>query len=241
MPDSGYSRSPILLKGALVELSKGFLGPVPNIIVFQYNPETMTRTLNEYKPNEEQQKKTQTEGVPIESSTVQPGDPIESFSLTLDLDATDGLEHPELNPLVVLSGVADRIAALEMLLYPVEAKDRDTVASVEGSTMAAATGAEKRLPNLEVPVVLFIWGPGRIVPVRLDSFQVEEQAFSPLLYPIRARVTVGMKVVTFTDPQDKRKKLAAAVYKYTRKQKQILAASNLVSNAESILGRLVGL
>jgi hypothetical protein len=90
---------------------------------------------------------------------------------------------------------------------------------------------------------MFVWGPGRIVPVRLTSFTVEEQAFSPLLYPIRAKVTVGLKILTPKDflPEDKRKfseDLAVASFNFTRKQKQVLAAANLANSVESILGML---
>jgi hypothetical protein len=41
----GYSRSPRLIKGALIEVSEPFLAPVPNIVLFQYNPETMSREM----------------------------------------------------------------------------------------------------------------------------------------------------------------------------------------------------
>ena len=111
---TGYPRSPKLLKGALIELSEPFLGPVPNIIVFQYNPETLSRTLNPWKPSSG-------EGTGADSgaaNTAQPFDPGETITLTLELDATDALEEPESHPVAVVSGVADRIAALEMLLYP---------------------------------------------------------------------------------------------------------------------------
>lgn len=111
---TGYSQSPKLLKGALVELSEPFLGPIPNVIVFQYNPETLTRELMPWAPP------TEAEGTePPTSGTAQPFDPTETFSLALELDAADALEEPESHPVAVLAGVADRIAALEMLLYQI--------------------------------------------------------------------------------------------------------------------------
>ena len=87
---------------------------MPNIIVFQYNPETLTRTLNPWKPSAGEGTGTDS-GV---ANTSQPFDPGETLTLTLELDATDALEEPESHPVAVVSGVADRIAALEMLLYP---------------------------------------------------------------------------------------------------------------------------
>ena len=91
-----------------------------------------------------------------------------------------------------------------------------------------------------MPVVLFAWGPGRIVPVRLTSFAVEEQAFSNLLYPIRAKVSIGLKVLSdaeFTGdsfPED----IARAAFRFTRKQKEVLAAANLVGSVGDLGGVL---
>jgi hypothetical protein len=93
-----------------------------------------------------------------------------------------------------------------------------------------------------VPVVLFVWGAGRIVPVRLTSFSVEEQAFTPTLYPIRAKVSVGLRVLTESAfPRRNRtasQKLAIAAYRYTLGQKQALSVANMANNVESILGLL---
>jgi hypothetical protein len=219
-----------LLKGALVELSEPFLGPVPNIIVFQYNPETMSRDLTPWSADVKQG------GHWGQDPSAQPFDPGETLSLTLELDATDALE--EGNSVAVVSGVADRIAALEMLLYPVS----DT-GSVLGQALRAL-GGESTVPRGHVSVVLFVWGPGRIVPVRLTSFTVEEQAFSPTLYPLRAKVTVGMRVLTTEDfsrpgaTLSTSEQLAVVAYKYTRAQKEILARLNLANSAESVLGLL---
>src|SRR4051812_48434222 len=111
---TGYSRSPKLLKGALIEFSERFIGPVPNIIVFQYNPEMMTRTLEVWSQNGGGESGTSNDT----SHTAQPFDPPETFTLALELDAADALENPAAHPVAFISGVADRIAAMEMLLYP---------------------------------------------------------------------------------------------------------------------------
>jgi hypothetical protein len=232
---NGYSRSPKLLKGALVELSSRFIGPVPNIIVFQYNPETLTRTLTAWQPSGRR-----AEGQPAKSAaTAQPTDPPESFTLTLELDATDDLEEGD--PVTVISGVSDRIAALEMLLYPQEDSLLGDLVGAIGSALSGGAIAAP-LPRRSVPIVLFVWGPGRIVPVRLTSFSVEEQAYSPTLYPIRARVSVGLKVLTPSDLKGhwdaSGKALAEAAFNFTRKQKQVWAAANIANNVEAILGLL---
>jgi len=251
----GYSRSPKLLKGALIQFSAPMLVPIPNIIVFQYNPENMTRTL---KPWSVARAEAATgEKDKLEALLAQPYDPQETFSLNLELDAADALEFPDSHPVAVVSGVADRIAAMEMLLYPpgdsalggllnvsidVSIGAGGISASVGGDA-AAFTAAKRK----QVPIVLFFWGPGRVVPVRVTSFQVEEQAFSPLLYPIRAKVALGLSIMnpydlkaTEGDAMDQAAviEIAKACYSFTRAQKEVLATANLANSAESILGML---
>ncbi|TLU50934.1 MAG: hypothetical protein FDX12_08830 [Chlorobium sp.] len=255
---TGYSRSPKLLKGALIEFSERFIGPIPNVIVFQYNPESMTRTLEVWNQNSGGASGADSSSGNDTSHTAQPFDPPESFSLALELDAADALEKPDSHPVAFLSGVADRIAAMEMLLYP----QGDSLlggllgsvtgslsvgASVGGSSigggLGSASGGVQPASRGTVPVVLFVWGPGRIVPVRLTSFTVEEQAFSPLLYPIRAKVNIGLKILTpkdFPTCSDRKlsEDLAVMAFKFTRKQKEVLAMANLANSVESILGML---
>ena len=245
MPD-GTSLSPKLLRGALVQLSEPFIGPVPNIIVFQYNPENLSRTLSPWQPPPEKASDAQNAG---SADTAQPYDPGESFSLALELDATDALEHPESHPVAVVSGVADRIAAMEQLLYPVGG-DNDLIGGALASLGGVFGGGDSTqvAARSQVPVVLFIWGPGRIVPVRLTSFQVEEQAFLPSLYPLRAKVTVGLQILgpAFYAARRAAQKgtlsttesIAEAAYKYTRGQKDLLARANAANSVESILGML---
>jgi hypothetical protein len=230
---TGYSQTPKLLKGALVRLGEPFLGPVPNVIVFQYNPETVTRELKPWAPSEQE------EGPkPPAPRTAQPFDPEESFSLVLDLDASDELEQPDLHRVAVRAGVADRIAAIQELLYPV--KEQGVVGALP------TPGGPAAIQRPSVPVVLFVWGPGRIVPVRLTTFSVDEQQFSPRLFPIRAKVTVGLRTLTadaFTSTTLGRapkssERIASAAYRYTRRQQAILARTNLANTGESILGML---
>lgn len=115
--DTGYSRSPKLLKGAIIQFSAPLLIPIPNIIIFQYNPETITRSMSPWAPPELDEKGN-VKDPKIAAKLSQPYDPQETFSVALELDAADALEHPDTHPVAVLTGVADRIAALEMLMYP---------------------------------------------------------------------------------------------------------------------------
>lgn len=263
-----YPNSPLLLKGALIHFGAPMLIPIPNIIVFQYNPESMTRSLTPWKPPERevnaefgQQGNTQSitvtrKGLSAKDAMAlsQPYDPAETFSLVLELDATDALAEPLRHPMAVLSGVADRLAAIEMLMYPPgESLLGGLLGSVSSSVSfsaggiglsASASGAFEAVKRTDAPIVLFFWGPGRIVPVRITSLSIEEQQYSPLLYPIRAKATIGIRVldlddlVTVTgDPATgAARDIAAACYKFTRAQKEVLAAANLLNGLESAAG-----
>ena len=225
MPSS-FPRSPQLTKGALVGVTIPFLQPVFNVIPFQYNPQTFTRNFSIWHTGSGA-------GSSSEEGTAkgsQPEDPRESFNLSIELDATDELEEPEKFPRTVVSGVADRLAALELLLYPVV----DLVDDIFNLGLNQCA---------EVPIALFVWGPGRILPVRITSFSVEEQAFSPTLYPIRATVTLGVQVLIAEDflkrglELDPAAELAARSYKYIRALMRNSARANR-SNADSLLGML---
>jgi hypothetical protein len=104
------------------------------------------------------------------------------------------------------------------------------------------TGTRDAVPRLEVPIVLFFWGPGRIVPVRLTTFTVEEQQYSPLLYPLRAKVTIGLTVLNeqhlLNVAGEARRSaivtLAKACYKFTQAQKEALATANLGKTLDSL-------
>src|SRR5260370_30103427 len=112
---NGYSQSPRLLKGAIIQFSAPLLVPIPNIIIFQYNPEKMTRTLTPWAPPAPPPGG---DDPKVEAALAQPYDPQETFILSLELDAADALEAPDTHPVASVFGVADRLAAIEMLLYP---------------------------------------------------------------------------------------------------------------------------
>src|SRR5262249_12695216 len=119
-------------------------------------------------------------------------------------------------------------------------------ASVGGATGPGTGGAAPSAPPdppKKVPVVLFVWGPGRIVPVRLTGFNVEELQYNQLLYPHRAKVSLSLRVVTSDALRAEKSKkpeydLAIHAYDFTRGQKEVLALANIANNVESILGML---
>src|SRR5436190_3199760 len=143
-----------------------FLIPLPNVIIFQFNPETMTHT---WSPPEAMQ--TGEGGNPLAVK----GNPGETFSFSLAMDSGDMIADgsPVAQGIAELSGIYTRLAALEMLLYPVPAKPGGLLGSVSVSIgpggVSASAGASStqktEVPKLQVPTVLFVWGPGRILPV----------------------------------------------------------------------------
>ena len=184
---SAFPRRPRVLKGALVAYASALLGPVPNVIVFQYNPDTVTRTVRHRTraPAGSEAGGRARAGEPIRVT----GPPQESLSLTITLDATDKLEVAD--PLAVTVGVHPALAALELLLYP----DSTQVLRNAALTQAGASA----VPAAEVPSVLLVWGLGRVVPVSIESLAITERAYDPLLNPTLADVDVSLQVLTYLD------------------------------------------
>jgi len=164
-----FPRRARVAKGVLVAIGSGSRRPIidqnTNMFVFQYNPEMLTRTLS-YPDHEEA-------AIDDEKARYTQGLPIELINLTLELDVTDQLEEPEQHLDIVKNGLHPSLSALESMMYPQFHSGRPT----------------------EPPVVLFIWGPKRIVPVRLTSLKVSEEAFDQNLNPIRAKIDLCMKVL----------------------------------------------
>jgi hypothetical protein len=175
---SEFPGSPSLLKGALVVFKRGSV--IPSVIIFQYNPDTMRRDLTPQVPESEQELATSSG----DTQHVLP--PTESFDLTIELDAADQLERND--PLAVATGLHPALAELELLLYP------SSITMIANQIRALAGSAA--ITPLEVPVVLFVYGAGRVVPVRVRSLSVTEEAFDPLLNPIRASVGIGLRSMT---------------------------------------------
>jgi hypothetical protein len=236
-----------ILKGALVEFMDTFLVPLPNVIVFQFNPETMTHAWTEPTAAP-----AATAGGKSNPLAVR-GVPGETFSFTLAVDSSDTIANaePVTAAIAELSGVYSRLAALEMLQYPVAAP---TGGGLLGSVSAsvgpggvslggAAGGAavKRPVPQSQVPTVLFVWGPGRILPVKVTNLSVTEKLYDGLLNPTHAEATISLRVLTpdeleyVTGPL---KDIAKAVYAYSQGLRQVLALANLANSAESIIGML---
>jgi hypothetical protein len=175
--------SPKLIKGGLVVLDVA-TGAIRRTIALQYNPDTLTRSYQ-----------VQGVGGDGQGERAQPfrlkGPAVESIKLEAEIDATDFLEHPEQNANAVQFGIAPQIAALESLVNPTT---RELLALSEQSQ----AGTLEILPP-EAPLVLFVWSASRVVPVRVTEFSVTEEAFDVALNPIRAKVSLGLRVMTTDD------------------------------------------
>jgi hypothetical protein len=171
----------------LVEFRDGSGRNVERIVIFQYNPERMTRKLSILTDDAD----TGTQAADQPGGERQASrDPVETINLTLELDATDQLEHPSEHPMVVEKGVLPTLSALEMMMYP---ERHSTIERI----MERATHERTILTRL--PTVLFICGNSRIMPVRLTRLSIIEDAFDTDLNPIRAEVELEMRVLSDTE------------------------------------------
>lgn len=179
---STFPQSPRLLKGGIVLIDPE-TSAVQRIITLQYNPDTLTRTL--------QVQSVGTEGGDRSEALRLTGPPVETLKLDAEIDATDQLEFPERNRDAVEVGIHPQLAALETILYP-------TSNQLLSSNSLAHSGTLEIAP-METPLTLFIWSRNRILPVRLTEFSITEEAFDANLNPIRAKVSLGMRVLSVDD------------------------------------------
>lgn len=179
-----FPNSPKILKGGLV-LIDPTTSAVRRIIVLQYNPETLTRTLQVQGAGQES-------GDHLEALRLK-GPPIETLKLDAEIDATDQLELPAQgqNQVATQLGIFPQLAALETIIYP-------TSAQLQANNNLAQAGTIEIAPA-EAPLLLFVWGRARILPVRLTEFSITEEAFDTALNPIRAKVSLGMRVLSVND------------------------------------------
>jgi hypothetical protein len=170
--------SPRLVKGAIIGIE--VTNPVASIAIFQYNPDTLTRTLQAQTSGGDTGNRSEPQRLK--------GPPTENIRLEVEIDATDQLESGGLATGV---GIYPQLAALEMLLYP-------KTLTVIANTALLAAGTIEVVP-VEGPFTLFIWGPQRVVPIRLTEFTITEEAHDTLLNPIRAKVSLGMRILNYND------------------------------------------
>lgn len=208
-------------KGAFVELVSGMGAAMPNVVIFQFNPETMRHAWSQGPATSAPR----TGSSPLAVA----GAPGESFSFSLAMDVTDHITVGDAAAHEATSrhGLYARLAALELLLHP--------------SPLAALAGSARTTPTAQLPTVLFVWGAKRIVPVRVTSLTITEKLYDADLNPTHAEAQIELRVLTADDLRAVRGAagaLATAAYRYTAGQRVALAASNLGGSARDVIGLL---
>lgn len=210
---TSFPRSPRLLKGALVAYD--LPDTTPKVIVFQYNPETLSRSLQAQTSGSEQG-----HAGPVRFK----GAPVETITLEIAIDATDDLETARTE--AVECGIHSRLAALEMLLYP---PSNVVLANLKSMSL----GVLEVIPPM-APFVLFVYGRKRILPVQITSFQVTEEAHDVNLNPIRAQVNLGLRVLSYSDLLPDHP--GHAVFLAHQIAKEALAAKGIVGSLDAVTG-----
>jgi hypothetical protein len=180
------SNAPHLVKGGLVVLNAAG-NAVARSIALQYNPDTLSRSFQVQGAGGEGGEGGGQRATPFRLK----GPAIETIKVEAEIDATDGLEFPDQNPVVAEFGVGPQLAALEALVNPTA----DAIAALDAK---ASSGVLEIVPP-EAPLVLFVWGRQTVLPVRVTDFSFTEEAFDPLLNPIRAKVSLGLRVLSTDD------------------------------------------
>lgn len=207
--------SPRVTKGALVSLE--LPNPIPKVIVFQYNPESLNRSL-------QAQTVSLPQGMRSEAFRLK-GPPVETIDFEIELDAADQLEKPDQNPGTVLNGIYAQIASLELMLYPKSSL-------IIGNASLLSSGSLEIIPP-EGPFVLLVYGRNRIIPVRLKEFRIIEQDHDPSLNPIRAKVSISLSVLTYADLDPSHPGYALSLANQILKEG--LAATSLISDLSSVV------
>ena len=203
---TAFPGSPRVLRGGIVLLDPDQFTVLPNgIIVLQYNPDTLSRSLK-IKGAEE--------GGDRSEALRLTGPPVETIKLDAEIDATDQLELPDQNPNTVQYGIFPQLAALETIVYPAST-------TLQTNFNLAQQGTLEIMPML-APFTLFVWSANRIAPVRITDLSISEEAFDPSLNPILAKVSLGLRVLTSDDLSLADK--GGGLYMAYQRQKESLAA-----------------
>jgi len=210
---TSFPGSPRLVKGAIVGVDA--MNPLASVVVFQYNPDTMTRRL-EARSTGGGDTSDRSEAFRFT------GPPKETITLNIEVDATDQLEQA--NPLALITGISPTLSALEMLLYP------KSVTVIANSTLAQAGNIEIIPP--EAPLTLFVWGATRVLPVRVTGFSITEEAYDPMLNPIRAKVDLTLTVLSYMDL--KLTNPGYSLFMVHQIAKEVMATSNVAVSTQNL-------
>ncbi len=214
-----------LLRGALIEYGTDLIGPIPNVVVFQFNPESLSRSL-EIPPRPT--------GATQREKTQAGEKTFEKISFKAHFSAANMLDEDK--ALARLFGIGPQLCALEKMVLPsaklagLIGKAIDKIGTAIGGSGQAAA---QPIPREKYPRILFIWGLARVLPVTIDSMTIAEQEYDSLLNPLRAEVDLQLSVIAIDQCSDD--VLGKGALEYSTIAKEAQAIANLANTAEQIV------
>jgi hypothetical protein len=218
---------PFLMRGAMIEYGSDFLGPLPNVVIFQFNPESLSRTI-QIPPR------------PTGSAareTTQAGEPsIEKITLKAQFSAADAMGKNDV--LARTMGVGPRLAALEKMVNPASKLNPLVGAAIDaiGSALGLGGGGggdpRQIIPRQNYPRILFLWGPFRVLPVVIESMTITELQYDFMLNPVQADVSIGLAVIAIDSFSDD--KVGKGALEYSNLAKDAQATANLATTVGQI-------
>jgi hypothetical protein len=213
-----------MLRGALIEYGTNLIGPIPNVVIFQFNPEQLSRALQvPARPTGATQRETTQAGEKT----------FEKITFQAHFSAANMLDEDK--ALARLFGIGPQLAALEKMVQP-SAK----IAGLIGAAVDAIAGAlsppaapAQPIPREKYPRILFIWGPTRVLPVTIDSMTIVEQEYDFMLNPVRAQVDISLSVIAIDLGSDD--VIARGALEYSTLAKEAMAIANLANTAEQVV------
>ena len=217
----------LLLRGALIEYGSDFLGPLPNVVLFQFNPETMSRVI---------QIPPRPSGATARETTQAGELPIEKITIKAQFSAADQLHSN--NPLARAFGIGPQLAALEKMVQPSNIIGGLIGEALDAIGDALGLGGDEEAPTQPIPRqnyprILFIWGLTRVLPVVIESMTITEQQYDSLLNPVQAEVSIGMAVNAIDKCSDD--VIAKGALDYTNVAKEAQAILNLANTVELVV------
>ena len=217
-----------LLRGALVEYGTSLIGPIPNIVIFQYNPESLSRSLQiPARPTGATQRETTQAGEKT----------FEKITFKAHFSAANMLADDKV--LARLFGLGPQLCALEKMVLPsaklagLIGKALDKVGGALGIGGSGADKPAQPIPREKYPRILFIWGPTRVLPVTIDTMTIAEQEYDFLLNPVRAQVDITLSVIAVDLGSDD--VIARGALEYSTLAKEAMAIANLANTAEQVV------
>ena len=213
-----------MLRGALIEYGTDLIGPIPNVVIFQFNPESLSRALQvPARPTGATQRETTQAGEKT----------FEKITLKAYFSAANALADDK--ALARLFGIRPQLAALEKKVLPIS-KIAGLIGAAIDKIASAVSGPSppaQQIPREKYPRILFIWGLTRVLPVTIDSMSINELEYDAILNPLRAEVDITMSVISVDDSSDD--VLAKGALEFSTIAKEAQAMANLANTAEQIV------